>query len=76
MSDEIINVTDSVSIKITNTIPTNVTSTVSINSDHKKVRNKMDCYILHTFLLATVLLFITAIICYHTNYLFANTLPI
>ena len=44
---------------------TNFTSTASKNSDDKKIRYKMDCYILHTFLLAIILLFIIAIICYH-----------
>ena len=34
--DQIINAQNSVSTKVTNTIPTNVTSTVSINSDDKK----------------------------------------
>ena len=46
---------------VTNTISTNVTSTMSISSDDKKVRYKMDCYILHTFLLVTILLFMIAI---------------
>ena len=52
---------DIVSTNMTNTIPTNM----STNSDGKKVRYKMDCYILHTVLLVMVLLFITIIICYH-----------
>ena len=56
---------DSVSIKMTHTAPTNVTSTASINSDNKKVRYEMDCYILHSFLLVIILLFIIAIIFYH-----------
>ena len=34
--NEIINVMDSVTIKVTNTIPTNVMSTVSMNSHDKK----------------------------------------
>ena len=50
---------------VTNTLPTNVTSTVSINSDDKKLRYKMDCYILQVFLSVIILLFIVAIICYH-----------
>ena len=70
--DKIINATDSVlygtnctiPTNVTNTISTNVASTVSINSDYKKVRYKMDSYILHTVLLVIILLFITAIICY------------
>ena len=55
--DEIIYVMDIAS--------TNITSTVSINSDDKKVRYKIDCYILHTTLLVIILLLIIAIICYH-----------
>ena len=58
--DEIMNVTNIVSTNVTNRVPTNVTSAVSINSDDKKVRCKMDCYILHTLSLVTVLLFIIA----------------
>ena len=65
VSNKIVNVANSVSTNITNTVPTNVTRTVSINSDYKKVRYKMDYYILHTFLLVTILLFIMAHICYH-----------
>ena len=49
---------DIVSTKKTNTIATNV----SINCDSKKVKNKIDCYILHTVLLAIILLLI---ICYY-----------
>ena len=44
------NATDSVSTNVANTISKNVMSTMSTNSDGKKVRYKMDCYILHTFL--------------------------
>ena len=51
---------DIVSTKMTNTIATNM----SKNSDDKKVRYKIDCYILHTVLLAIILLLIIAIICY------------
>ena len=47
---------------MTNTIPTNVTSTASIYDHSKKVR---DFYILHAVLLAIILLLITTIICYH-----------
>ena len=46
--DETISVMDIVSIKMTNTVATNVTSTGSKNCHSKKLR---DCYILHTFLL-------------------------
>ena len=65
MYDEIINVTDSASKIVTSTIPTSVTSIASINSDDKKVRYKMDYYILYTVSLVIILLFIIAIICYH-----------
>ena len=54
---EIINTIDSVSTNVTNSIPTNGTSTVSMNSGDKKV--------LHTFLLVTILIFLIASICYH-----------
>ena len=77
LCDKMINATDSVSKNIiniskniintiptnmTNIISTNVASTVSINSDDKKVRYKTDCYILHTVLLGIILLFIIIII--------------
>ena len=55
--DEIITVMDTVSTK-----KTNVTSTVSINCHSVKVK---DCYILHTVLIAIILLFVIIIICYH-----------
>ena len=58
--DEIIDVMDIVWTKITNTIATNK----SINSDDKKVRYKIDCYILHIVLLMIIFLLITIIICY------------
>ena len=44
---------------------TNVTSTVSVNSDDIKVRHKMDCCILRTALLLIILLFAIAVIYYH-----------
>ena len=50
--DEIMFITDIMSIKMTNTKPTNVTSF-------------MNCYILHTVLLVFILLLIIAIFCYH-----------
>ena len=56
---------DSVSTNVTNTASLNVMITVSINSYDKKVRYKIDFYILHKFLLVTVVLFIIVIICYH-----------
>ena len=60
--DKTIDVMDIVSTKMTNTV---VASTVSINSDSKNVRSKIDCYILHGVLLVIVLLLIVTIICYH-----------
>ena len=63
--NEIISVTDSTSRNVTNTILANVMSSVSIKSEDIKVRYKMDCYILHMFLLVTILLFIITIIYYH-----------
>ena len=60
-SDQIISVIDIASLKMTNTIATNV----SIIADDKKVRHKIDCYILHTILLVTILLLIITIISYH-----------
>ena len=60
--DEITNVMDIVSTKMTNTIETNVTSTASINCHSKRVS---DCYILHTVLLVIILLLIIIINCYH-----------
>ena len=46
---------DTASANVTNTIPRNVTITVSTNF-HRKVRYKMDSYILHTVLLVILLL--------------------
>ena len=63
--DENINVMDSVSTNMTNKLSTNVASTVSIKFDGKKVRYKMDYYILHKALLVIILLLIIAITCYH-----------
>ena len=71
--DENVNATDSISINVANIIPRNmanaisrnVTSNRSNNSDHKKVRYKMDCYILHTVLLVIILSFTIAIVWYH-----------
>ena len=61
MCDQIINDVES----LTTIVLTNVTSTVLTNSHNKKVRYKMDCYILQTVLLVIILLFIIVIICYH-----------
>ena len=60
--DEIINVMDSVSANVRNTKLINATKFFSINSDNKKLRHKVDCFVLHTFLLVTILLFMIAII--------------
>ena len=60
--DEIIIFMDNFSTKNTNTVAINVKSTASINWHSKKVR---DCYILHTVLLAIILILIFTIICYH-----------
>ena len=51
---------DIASIKITNTIATNVTK----NCHSKKVRYKFDCSILHRVLLAIILLLIITSVCY------------
>ena len=59
--DEIISVMDTVSTEMTNTIATNV----SINSDDKKVRYKINCYILHTILVVIILLLTVTVICCH-----------
>ena len=60
-NNEIIPVMDIVSKNMTNTIAGNV----SINSDDKKVRYKLNCYILHIVLLLIILVLIITIICYH-----------
>ena len=61
----IVCITDGVSTSVTNSVSTNVTRTKSINCDDKKIRYRMDCYILHTYLLVTIILFMIAIISYH-----------
>ena len=61
--DEIISVMDNVLTKMTSTIATNVTE--SYHS--KKVRYKFDCQILHTVLLAIILLLVITIICYYNT---------
>ena len=66
----VMNVMDIVSTKMTNTVTINV----STNSDGKKVRYKMDCYILHNVLLVIMLSLIITIICYHHSKL-KNILP-
>ena len=60
---------------MTNTVPKNVMNTASItvtstvlrSSDSKKVSYKMNCYILHTVLLVTILLFIIALISFFSK---------
>ena len=59
--DEIISVMGIVSTNMTSTIAKNG----SIIFDDKKVRYKIDCYILHTLLLVIILLLIITIIYYH-----------
>ena len=63
--DKIVHVADSVRTNVTNTVAKKVTGTMSINFHNKKVRYKMDRFILHKFLLVTILLFIITTICYH-----------
>ena len=58
--DQSISVMDILSTKLINTIAKNV----SINSGGKKVRYKIDCYILHTVLLMIILPLIIIIISY------------
>ena len=72
MCNEIINATDNVLATEANAIPenmtnstsTNVTCTMPTNSDGKKVRYKIDFYILQALLKVILLLFIIAIIYY------------
>ena len=49
-----------------NTMQTNIASTASINYNDKKVRYKIDCYILYTVLLVIILLLIITTICYRS----------
>ena len=65
MCDEITIAGESVSTNVANTIPPNVTSTISMDSDDKKLRYKMVCYKMVCILLVMKLLFKTAIIFYH-----------
>ena len=62
---EIVNIIDSVSTNMTTTISRNVKRTASVHSDDNKVRHEMDCYIFHTLLLVTILLFTIAVLYYH-----------
>ena len=52
-------------INVTDTVSANVVTTVPIDSDDKKIRYKMVYYILHTFLLVTIILFMFTTISYH-----------
>ena len=61
--DEIISVMTIVSTKMTNTIAINVTK----NCHGKKVRYKIDSYVLHRVLSAIILLLLTITIIYHHN---------
>ena len=65
LGKEIANVMDSAVTNVTNTISTNARSTVTIKPEDKNVRQEIDCYILHAFLLVTILPFMIAIFCYH-----------
>ena len=42
-----------------------IAANVSVNCHSKKVRYKLDCYILHKVSLAIMLLLMVTIICYH-----------
>ena len=78
--DKTVNVTESVSIYVANTISTNesfinktenkkvtfeIMSILTINSDDNKVRYEMIYYVLRLFLLVTILLLLRVIICCH-----------
>ena len=68
MCDKIINVADSVPTNVANAILTNIASTVLVHSDDKKVKYKMDCYILYIVLLVIILPLIIAMIwCHYTE---------
>ena len=66
--NEIINAADrvltNVSMNVMSNVAINVTSSVSVNFQNKKVRYKMNCYILHMILLVVILLFLIVIISY------------
>ena len=59
--NEIISVLDVVSTKTTNTIAINV----PINYGGRKIRLKIDCYILHRVLLLIILLLLITVTSYH-----------
>ena len=58
--DEIMSVMDFVLTKMINATATNI----STNCHNKKIKYKVDCYILHTVLLVIILLLIITIFCY------------
>ena len=58
--DKIISFMDIVSLKMSNTIARIVTK----NCHSKKISYKFDCYILHTVILAIILLLLITVICY------------
>ena len=62
--DEIIHAAVRVSANVRCTAHMNPANIASTILNDEKVRYKMDCYILHTVLLVTILLFITTIICH------------
>ena len=59
--DEIVIVVNNLWTAKTNNLATNITHTASINWQSKKV---IDCYTLHTILIAIILILIIVIICY------------
>ena len=63
--DEIINAANSVSTNVSCSVPINAVNTASVSFNDEKVRYKVDCCILHTFLLVVIVLFIFAINCCH-----------
>ena len=63
--NEIVSIMDIVSKNVISSVQANVTSNVSMNSDNKKIRYKMNCYNLQMFMLVVILLFLITIICYH-----------
>ena len=66
MCDEIITATDIVTTNMTNTVTENMTNTVSIDvTSTVSPNSEMYCYILHTFLLMIILLFIITFTCCH-----------
>ena len=50
---------------VSSNLPNTITTNLSTNSVAKKVRYKIDCYILDTGLLVIILFLIIGITCYH-----------